>query len=384
MKQNTEQYIGVKVADERIVEMCAVESGTKQHKIFTTVADNQTKASFRFYSGKKQADEWIFLEQIDVKGLHPAKAGEPSIHLFMEVNEKHHVQVRIKCQGVISTKCIMVQNNGEKRKVEGDRAQTPVAEDKQLSSDSGDTNIPEGGRVNRKKKSKRYRYAFAVCALLALVAVLYQFGPLPDRWITVPAKKTRGIAYEIKTLVREKIVPGQSVEDRGSSVNQIPQPHEQHASSSVEEEMDSHTEVSQKEENTQILEKREPFRTGPENEANREKQVNNEVYHQPKKEKSRDSMRVSSDKNENRPENSKKAKPQTAVAENKHKPVVYRITWGDTLWEITGKYYGNRYLYPYLAQKNSISDPDYIISGDKLILPEKIGSYKRTSRAFKD
>ncbi len=51
----------------------------------------------------------------------------------------------------------------------------------------------------------------------------------------------------------------------------------------------------------------------------------------------------------------------------------YLVQWGDTLWRITESYYGDRSLYPELAERNLLADPDLIISGQSLFLPPKLG-----------
>lgn len=51
----------------------------------------------------------------------------------------------------------------------------------------------------------------------------------------------------------------------------------------------------------------------------------------------------------------------------------YLVQWGDTLWRITESFYGNRSLYPQLAERNLLADPDLIISGQSLVLPRKLG-----------
>jgi hypothetical protein len=51
---------------------------------------------------------------------------------------------------------------------------------------------------------------------------------------------------------------------------------------------------------------------------------------------------------------------------------LYKITWGDTLWRIAERFYGDRKLYPELAESNRLDDPDYIIAGESLVLPPAI------------
>ncbi len=50
--------------------------------------------------------------------------------------------------------------------------------------------------------------------------------------------------------------------------------------------------------------------------------------------------------------------------------VTYRIKRGDTLWDIASTYYRNPWLYPRLAKANSIKNPDLIIAGTRIFIPE--------------
>jgi LysM repeat protein len=50
--------------------------------------------------------------------------------------------------------------------------------------------------------------------------------------------------------------------------------------------------------------------------------------------------------------------------------VTYRIKWGDTLWDIAATYYRNPWLYPRLAKANSIRNPDLILAGTRITIPE--------------
>lgn len=59
--------------------------------------------------------------------------------------------------------------------------------------------------------------------------------------------------------------------------------------------------------------------------------------------------------------------PEPAV--KKPENIEYKIKWGDTLWDIAGTYYKNPWKYKYIARYNGIKNPDYIISGTKIIIP---------------
>ena len=50
---------------------------------------------------------------------------------------------------------------------------------------------------------------------------------------------------------------------------------------------------------------------------------------------------------------------------------VYKIEKGDTLWSIAEKIYGDGKMYKKLAKANNISDPNKIIAGKSLILPDE-------------
>ena len=60
---------------------------------------------------------------------------------------------------------------------------------------------------------------------------------------------------------------------------------------------------------------------------------------------------------------------QPPVAEEKPKNITYKIKWGDTLWDIADTYYKNPWKYKYIARYNRIKNPDYIISGTKIVIP---------------
>lgn len=56
-------------------------------------------------------------------------------------------------------------------------------------------------------------------------------------------------------------------------------------------------------------------------------------------------------------------------ASQKPENIIYKIKWGDTLWDIADTYYKNPWKYKYIANYNNIKNPDYIISGTKIIIP---------------
>jgi len=51
--------------------------------------------------------------------------------------------------------------------------------------------------------------------------------------------------------------------------------------------------------------------------------------------------------------------------------VWYRVKRGDTLWDISSTFYRNPWLYPVIARRNRIKNPDLIFAGTKIFIPER-------------
>jgi len=72
-----------------------------------------------------------------------------------------------------------------------------------------------------------------------------------------------------------------------------------------------------------------------------------------------------------------RVRPQAPVASYKvpavipKEGVVYRVRYGDTLWDIAEAFYRNPLLYPRIARFNNIRNPDRIISGSTIRVPPR-------------
>jgi len=48
---------------------------------------------------------------------------------------------------------------------------------------------------------------------------------------------------------------------------------------------------------------------------------------------------------------------------------MYTINWGDTLWDISARFYGTPWRFPELAEENRITNPDLIYAENDLMIP---------------
>ena len=65
--------------------------------------------------------------------------------------------------------------------------------------------------------------------------------------------------------------------------------------------------------------------------------------------------------------------PDLPKVEEKKEPkvITYKIKWGDTLWDISAAYYKNPWRYKKIAKYNGIKNPDHIVSGTYIKIPEE-------------
>lgn len=66
-----------------------------------------------------------------------------------------------------------------------------------------------------------------------------------------------------------------------------------------------------------------------------------------------------------------KPEPPAPPKEEPKPDIIYKIKWGDTLWDIADTYYKNPWRYKKIARYNGIKDPDYIVSGTRIKIPQE-------------
>ncbi|MBO7123043.1 MAG: LysM peptidoglycan-binding domain-containing protein [Treponema sp.] len=65
--------------------------------------------------------------------------------------------------------------------------------------------------------------------------------------------------------------------------------------------------------------------------------------------------------------------PDLPKVEEKKAPkvITYKIKWGDTLWDISAAYYKNPWRYKKIAKYNGIKNPNHIVAGTTIKIPEE-------------
>jgi len=51
--------------------------------------------------------------------------------------------------------------------------------------------------------------------------------------------------------------------------------------------------------------------------------------------------------------------------------IQHLVKWGDTLWDLAGFYYRNPWLFSIISDANHLENPDFIVSGTYLDIPER-------------
>ncbi|SIR01858.1 Hsp70 protein [Alkalispirochaeta americana] len=67
----------------------------------------------------------------------------------------------------------------------------------------------------------------------------------------------------------------------------------------------------------------------------------------------------------------KEAEPSLAEGGAVREDTLYQISWGDTLWDLSLRFYGTPWRFLEIADKNRIRDPDVIFADQDLLIPKR-------------
>jgi len=312
--------LGIRTADGTIVEVLDFVKSTETVTIFTTTADKQKRARFDFYYRDTPGERWVYLDALSLNWIPPARAGEPDLSIKTRADGRGNLMLGIDDPGSKKNQVFVVD------------AETLARHCRRLSTGSISRPVPvqASSRPNAPASDNRRSRIDGSSAQVRQGRRRGRFG-----WIAlmllVPVLVLVAILIGPKLLSREREAVKTAGKDRAESAAEA-EPREAVFSSA----------------STPAPESRmQPLSDAPSTAV--EPRVN----------------------------------PGSVVDQSQQVQSVeqdwYRISWGDTLWRIAERFYGDRDLYPELAESNRLSDPDRIIAGEAIRLPPVIrGEERRT------
>ena len=312
--------LGIRTADGTIVEVLDFGKPIETATVFTTTADRQNKAKFDFYFQDTPGERWVYLDALSLNWIPPARAGEPDLRIQARSDGKGNLMLGIDEPVSKKSQIFMVD------------AESLARHCRRLSTGSVSRPVPvqAASRPNAPASDNKRSRIEGSSAQVGQGGRRGRFG-----WIA--------LILLVPVLVLVVILIGPK----------LLSPEREAATTAGKDRVESTAEA----------ESREPVFSS-----------------------------TSTPAPESRMQPLSNA-PTTAVEPRAHSGSVveqsqqvqsveqdwYRITWGDTLWRIAERFYGDRDLYPELAESNSLSDPDYIIAGETIRLPPAIlGKARRT------
>lgn len=160
--------IGVKIAEGRIVPVFNTEKKNKRQEVFTTIADQQTKAAFEIYCRDKSIPEWFFIKGMMLEGILPSKAGEPELEL--NVTKVSDGSLLLSVLDDTTSKNAELQiypvELAEKYK------QMEVTDSSHIETAINLESTLEGYEIEDRKPSKRKRFYISLIFVIFIVSIL--------------------------------------------------------------------------------------------------------------------------------------------------------------------------------------------------------------------
>jgi len=345
--------IGIKIANGEFYPLIEENSSVRKRMILTTVHDNQPSVQIDLYrSSAKVMTDAQYIGSLVVENIRPKPKGEPSIEMI----------ISSKSNGEIVADAIDLDTSSKSEHY------VLTVSLKSVDETSRDVDLPDFeleaneeppsslySHAERIRKRSRRKTAVWLSILIFLIVVLALLGTWLFFFGGLDTVQSRWPA--VSQTVQQKVV--EPAKQFGNSVKKII-PKKTPASG-------RHTAVVS---TSEPAVKAEPSPT-PAKMAEPE----------PAKEPAPSPVKITeaapvteapvsrtqtAKKNPSAPVYSYKV-PATIPREG----VNYVVRWGDTLWDISGAFYKNPWLYPRIAKHNNIRNPNYIISGRTIRIPPK-------------
>jgi LysM repeat protein len=317
--------IGIKIANGEFYSILKEDSAVKKRLVLTTVHDNQKSVQIDLYkSEKKSMSDAVYIGTLVIDDVSPGAKGEPSIELV----------IASSAGGIVTAE----SRDLARPAVERQRLSLHVKSHDNDSHDYSDFDIDESGHslyeksvsINDEDEKRGFPWIIVV---IGLVLIALGFGlwfflfrnkeAKPPRPAQAPVALERPVPPPPPPPPSQEAEPAPPVTETAPAQPDIPPP---------------------------------PAAAEP---ARPERPV---VIDTPPKADAPPPERT----RHNAPVYSFKV-PQTIPPEG----VVYKIRWGDTLWDIADAFYRNSWLYPRIVRHNNIRNPNLIVSGTEITIPPR-------------
>jgi len=362
--------IGIKIANGEFYPLIEENSSIKKRMILTTVHDNQPSVQIDLYrSGSKIMTDAQYIGSLVVENIRPKPKGEPSIEMVISSKDNGEVVAEAIDLDTSSKSEHYMLTVSLKSVDETSRdAEIP---DFELESNeeppSGLYNHAE--RIRKREKRKARTWLFILIFLIVILSLLGTWlfffdglNTVQSRWPTVG-----------KTIQEKVIEP---VKEFGNSIKQLI-PKKSNGNRAVVKKSSDHSTAKEepvpvklaepapaKEQPAPVVAEPAPVIAEPAPVA--EPAPSPVKIVEPAPVVQTPAQTQTARKNPSAPVYSYKV-PAVIPIEG----VNYVIRWGDTLWDISGAFYNNPWLYPRIARHNNIRNPNYIISGRTIRIPPK-------------
>lgn len=319
--------LGIKTASGTIVSILDFRTQRWNQTVFTTIRDRQKKAVFDFYYRDEESAGWQYLDSLPLARIPPAPAGEPELSVTTKVDGQDSISLEIHDPAAPNPVRFVLQadlfgskgGNSQEGSVPAGKIPDSPGRTAGKVRDSG-VHSKTAASIPIREKGRKGRLVWLMLALAVIfLSVSVFFSNLnPVSLLQRSGGRAPGIGKAEQPARAAETPRTENPPEMTPSLRQS-EPMESAASGlAAEAQQDAET-------------------------------ANGELEHEP-----------------------------TSVTAGRGERE-YLITWGDTLWRITERFYGDREVYPALADANRIPDPDVIIAGETLVLPPLLEEERRAN-----
>jgi hypothetical protein len=321
-EQEVASTIGIKIANGEFYSILEENSSVKKRLILTTVHDKQRSVQIDLYKSftSTMADA-LYIGSLVVESIKPRPRGEPSIELVISSTKDGEI-VAEAIDLDSSTQGEHHYLNVSLKSLDEDNREYEIPDFELEQNEPPPTGLYEKAKAIHEKEKRRFPWLVVLCAGLVLIGICIAL------WLLVFRGRLPLETREPASSQPSSQPPASEAPSRDQQSRQTPPAGQAQAS---------------------------PPETPP---------APPPVIQAP-------------DSPPPAPPPVSRQRPVPPVASYKvpttipKEGAVYRIRWGDTLWDISEAFYRNPWLYPRIARFNNIRNPDLIISGRTIRIPPR-------------